>query len=314
VADAVEQKRNQSDPSGGPRVDEPQRACRKSVPSSAESWQISIEQADHKTSFPPSNQELIGPLRNRFVSNARKATRRRRKRKLLREKRSMLGKLTILFGLLALAIGPAFAEAPIVAETSPAGAAAAVTTENRVFDIFRDGNKIGTETIEIEKDGDTTNVKFTTHISVVVMFIQAYRFDHSATETWTGGQFVSYNSLTDDNGTKHSVMAVAKPDKLEFEIDGTRSEAAPDLIPASLWSKDFIDRTNLFDSDTGKQLSIKVTDLGVGPLLQQGTTIQAHHYKISGDLDRDLWFDGDTLVRIKLLGSDHSTIISDLIR
>lgn len=231
----------------------------------------------------------------------------------------MLGKLAVFLGPLALAVAPAAAQPSATSPAKQSAAAALAipsvpTKERRTFDISRDGNKIGTELVEIDRQGDTTNVKLTTHISVVIMFIEAYRFDHSATETWTGGQLVSYKSMTDDNGKKHSVLAVADGDKLALDVDGTHSETARDLIPASLWSKDFVDRTNMFDSDTGKELTIKVKDLGDEALVQHGTKIEAHHYKISGDLDRDLWFDGDTLVRIKLLGSDHSTIISELVR
>lgn len=152
----------------------------------------------------------------------------------------------------------------------------------------------------------------TTYISVVILFVQAYRFDHSATETWSGGRFVSFKSLTDDNGTKHTVTALADAEKIELTIDGKQSEVASDVIPASLWNKAVLERTMLFDSETGRQLSVKVTDLGDEPLVQNGATIEAHHYKVSGDLNRDLWFDGNNLVRIKLFGSDHSTIVSDL--
>jgi hypothetical protein len=215
----------------------------------------------------------------------------------------MFGKLTILLGLLVPAIGPAAAQ-PAAAPTP--------SNDRHVFDIFRDGSKIGTEVVEIDKQGDTTNVNFTTHISVVVMFVQAYRFDHSATETWTGGHFVSFKSLTDDNGTKHTLTALAQDNKIDLDIDGKHSEAAPDYVPASWWSRDFVNRTDMFDSQTGRELSVKVTDLGDEPLVQNGTKIEAHHYKVSGDLDRDIWFDGDTLVRVKLFGSDHSTIVSDL--
>jgi Family of unknown function (DUF6134) len=215
----------------------------------------------------------------------------------------MLGKHTVFLGLLGLAISPVAAE-PVPSLTP--------VSDTHFFDILRDGSKIGTETVEIDKTGDTTNVKFTTHISVVVMFIQAYHFEHSATETWTGGKFVSYKSYTDDNGTKHNVSAVANNDKLELDVDGTHSEAAPDLVPASWWNKDFVNRTDMLDAETGRPVSIKVADLGDEPLVQNGATIQAHHYKVSGDLHRDLWFDGDTLVRIQLTGSDHSTIVSDL--
>lgn len=215
----------------------------------------------------------------------------------------MLGKHIIFLGLLGLAIGP------VAAEPVPAPAP---TADRHLFDILRDGNKIGTEVVEIDRAGDTTNVKFTTHISVVVMFIQAYHFEHSATETWTGGKFASYKAYTDDNGTKHDVSVVADSDKIELDVDGTHSEAPPDLLPASWWSKDFVNRTDMLDSETGRPVSIKVADLGDESLVQNGTTIQARHYQVSGDLHRDLWYDGDTLVRIQLIGKDHSTITSDL--
>jgi hypothetical protein len=222
----------------------------------------------------------------------------------------MLGKHIVFLGFLGLAIGPVAAQpATPVPQTATAPAA---VPDRRLFDIFRDGNKIGTELIEIDKDGDTTSVKFTTRISVVVMFIQAYHFEHSATETWTDGRFVSYTALTDDNGTKYDVSAVVKDDKMDLDVDGTHSEAAPDLIPASWWSKDFINRTDMLDSETGKPISVKVADLGDEPIVRNGATEQVHHYKISGGVNRDLWFDGDTLVRVQLIGSDHSTITSDL--
>jgi hypothetical protein len=47
-----------------------------------------------------------------------------------------------------------------------------------------------------------------------------------------------------------------------------------------------------------------------------GVAHHAHHYKIvdtlKGEFARDLWFDGDVLVRTKIIGSDNSVILSDL--
>jgi hypothetical protein len=155
-------------------------------------------------------------------------------------------------------------------------------------------------------------VKSTTHISVVIMFIEAYRFDHTATETWNGSQFVSFKSQTNDNGTKHSVSAAAAGDKISLEIDGKRSEAPGTVIPGSFWSKAFVSATQMFDDANGKRLSIKVVDLGDESLVLNGTKHQVRHYQISGDLKRDLWFEGDALLRLKLTGPDGSKIVSDL--
>ena len=223
----------------------------------------------------------------------------------------MRGKHTLLLGLIAL-LPLSFFVRSSRADTAGAAAPPPPTVEERVFDVTRDGNKIGVETVTIEKDGDTTTIKFKTHVSVVVMFIEAYHFVHSAVETWTAGKFVSYRAVTDDNGKHFNIAAVAKDDQVMLSVNGAHSKLPGNIIFASLWSKDFVDQTILLHPDSGVQLSVKVKDFGQEEIDFHGDKIKAEHYEISGDLDRDVWFEGDKLVRIKFYGSDHSTIMSEL--
>jgi hypothetical protein len=222
----------------------------------------------------------------------------------------MLGKHTLLLGLFTLFPFAVLAQS---SSSNDAATPAPAAKEERVFDITRDGNNIGKEVVDINRDGDTTIVTFKTHIAVVIMFIVVHRFDHSATETWSDGKFVSYKALTVENGDRHAVTAKAAGDKIALEVNGTESDVAGDLVFASFWNRDFAKSTTLLDPDTGRELSVKVNDLGEESItLASGTAVKAHHYEITGDLERNLWFDGDNLVRIKLYGSDHSTIMSEL--
>jgi hypothetical protein len=193
---------------------------------------------------------------------------------------------------------------------------AATAKIHQVFDIIRGSDKIGTDTIDIERQNGTTTVKIKTDLSVKVMFIEAYRYEHSCDEIWKNGQLIAFKSQTNDNGTKHSVDVTAKPDKLSMEADGKHVELPKTAAPASLWSKDAIQKSDAFDPETGKRMSIKVTDLGTEDVTIHGVPHQAHHYKIAdtlkGEFARDLWFDGDVLVRTKIIGSDNSVILSDL--
>jgi len=187
---------------------------------------------------------------------------------------------------------------------------------HKVFDVFRGSDKIGTDTIDIERQNDTTTVKVKTDISVKIMFMEAYRYEHSCNEVWKNGQLVTLKSRTNDNGTKHSVEVTAANDKLNMEVDGKHSDLPKTAAPADLWSIDVIHRSDAFEPDSGKRLLFKVTDLGPDSVTINGVTHQAHHYKIAdtlaGEFARDLWFDGDALLRIKLIGSDNSVILSDL--
>src|ERR1700730_17335259 len=108
-----------------------------------------------------------------------------------------------------LAIMPASANNPI-----------APLKIHKVFDVFRGSDKIGTDTIDIERQNDTTKVKIKTDISVKIMFVEAYRYEHSCNEVWKNGQLVTFKSHTDDNGTKHAVEVTVANDKLNMEVDG----------------------------------------------------------------------------------------------
>jgi hypothetical protein len=213
--------------------------------------------------------------------------------------------------LLVVALDGAHGEAPLPSATALAGG-----KTRYVFDILRDGDKIGTNTIDIQRRDNTTKVDISTKISVVVMFLEAYRYEHTCTESWKDGQLVAFKSKTNDNGTKHVIDLAANPDKVSMEVDGKRVEPPKSLYPASLWSRDVVTRGELFEPANGKPLAIKVKDLGDETVTVAGVERRVRHFKLSAkassEFDRDLWFDGDVLVRMKLAGSDGSSIVSDL--
>ena len=88
------------------------------------------------------------------------------------------------------------------------GSATQVSAETIRFAIVRNGEQIGTHTMEISRAGPETSVKILTDLNVKVLFITAYRLQHKATERWVEGRLVALNSNTDNNGTLHTVSVV----------------------------------------------------------------------------------------------------------
>jgi Family of unknown function (DUF6134) len=211
--------------------------------------------------------------------------------------------ITLMLALLGLA-----------SAASAAGTPAAKI--HRVFDINRSGDTIGTEAVDIEQQDDTITIKAKTDVSVKILFVEAYRYELSSNEVWKNGQLIAFKSHTNDNGTKHSVEVTAANDKLSMEADGKHSDLPKSAVPASLWRKETLRSPDAFEPDTGNHLSLKMTDLGTDSVTVNGITYQAHHYKIADTLKgtymRELWYDGDMLVRTKLIGSDNSVVLTEL--
>lgn len=195
---------------------------------------------------------------------------------------------------------------------SPVAAQSPSTHVHRVFDVMREGSKIGTDTFDISRQGDTTTVKVKTHIVVKIAFITAYRYDHTETGSWKGKQLVSFTSTTDDNGSPHNVSASQSGGKMALTVDGEASAAPKQIQPAVLWCADVAKQPQIFDPANGKRMSVRVKDLGEETVHVNGVPLQLTHVKLSGPYARDLWFDEEGLVKMALLGSDNSKIVSQL--
>ena len=203
------------------------------------------------------------------------------------------------FALAALIVSPVAAQSPS-------------SHVHRVFDVMREGSRIGTDTFDITRNGDTTTVKVDTHIQVKIAFITAYRYNHSETGTWKGKQIVSFQSTTDDNGKPHEISAQQSGGKVAMTVDGEASAAPKQIQPAVLWGADVAKQPQIFDPANGKRMAVKVKDLGAETVPVNGVPQQLEHVKLSGQFARDLWFDGDGLVKMTLLGTDNSLITSQL--
>lgn len=199
---------------------------------------------------------------------------------------------------------------PLVAlMASVAVASAEPATTDLHFMILRNGDQIGTNTIQIRQDGATTVAETKTHIKVKLGFVTLYRFDQTQTEHWEDGHFVSLSAKTDDNGTTHEVRAKAGHDALSVDADGETKLLAPSIIPDSLWSPAILAQKTALNPQDGSLLKLHAIDRGEDQLRLAGHAVKAHHYSIEGTQPEDVWYDSDHhLVRMELRGRDGSRI------
>jgi Family of unknown function (DUF6134) len=212
-------------------------------------------------------------------------------------------------GIFCTTLG-ALVAATAVAQTPPAPAPAVQVPAGTLrYAILRNNDQIGTHTIEINRAGPETNVRVNTDLTVTVLFVTAYRLQHSATERWVKDQLVAFNSTTDNNGTRHKVTAVGGASGLEVNVDGNTSKVDKNVVPESLWNPEMLKRKTAFSTLDGVVETVTVTDAGIEELSIDGRAIKAHHYAIKGKFSQDVWYDErGRLVQVKLIGSDGSVI------
>ncbi len=177
------------------------------------------------------------------------------------------------------------------------------------FDILRNGQKIGTHEIDISRAGPEISVNIVTDITVKVLFVTAYRFEHTSSERWQNGRLVALDASTNNNGTQHKVSVAQGPSGLELKADGKTGRLDRDIVPGSLWNPVLLKRTVMLDSQEGTILPVAVTDEGTEELTIKSHPIKAHRYTIKSTFSQDVWYDDQGhLVRAKLIASDGSVI------
>ena len=206
---------------------------------------------------------------------------------------------------LALILSPAI--------SATAEGPAAFKRSHLEYTVVRNDEAVGSHVIDLARDGDTTNVKISTNVVVKIAFIPVYRFEHAGIETWKGSQLIALRSRTNDDGTPHQVAVASEGDHLRVAADGSQATAAAAILPASLWNAGIVAQSTLLNTLDGSQMRVAVVDKGDEVVAANGTRVRAHHYTISGGLNRDVWFDAtNTLVRVQFAAKDGSNIVYEL--
>ncbi len=190
--------------------------------------------------------------------------------------------------------------------------AAFADEETLRYEVQRNGKAIGTHEVEFERKGERLTVEVETDVRVKIAFLTVYRFAHEAEEQWQNSKLTSYHSKTDDNGTdKFLNLSLAGN---TYTVDGSagRFEAADMALPASLWHKATATQEQLMNTLDGHNMAVSIEDAGLQTITAAGKNIEARHFIMSGELQRELWYADERLVRVKFFGEDGSTIEYEL--
>ena len=202
--------------------------------------------------------------------------------------------------------------AAVLAFGEVAHAAAVPASGELDFTVLRDGDKVGTQVMHFARAGDgAVDVDIKTDVEVSMLFVTVYSFKQQSHEHWVGGRLADLTSQTGDDGTEHKLVVSADGDAIKVADNGVARQLPADLLPASLWNDGIVavPQTTLLNTIDGTAMTVSVADLGTDKVEVAGNQVSAHHYALSGDLARELWYDPNgLLVKVRFAGKDGSDI------
>lgn len=150
---------------------------------------------------------------------------------------------------------------------------------------------IGRHALSFHCEGDDLIVETDVKVDVKILFVTVYKRRARYREVWRQNRLVSYDAWTDEAGAEYVTKARIDDDRMI--VDGVKPGLSVpiDTVSSHPWNGHVIDRDLLFGMKDGRLLRVDVDPAGEEVIEIGEKAIKAKKYVVSGDIDRELWYD-----------------------
>lgn len=190
---------------------------------------------------------------------------------------------TLLIGALCLAVAM-----PVAAEKS--GEAVA----SMDFDVYLNDKRVGKHNFEIVDVDGVRQVQSEAKFDYRILFIPAYRYEHSNSERWLDNCLVGFEAQTNANGKRLQVSG--ERSRGAFRVNnGDAPQKLPECVMSfAYWNADFLNEPRLLNPQTGEYVEVSVEQVADEILEVRGEAIPAKRFRLTAyEMDLTIWYSGD---------------------
>jgi len=175
------------------------------------------------------------------------------------------------------------------------------------FKVLLDGKPVGEHVFTVTVQDGYKQVQSDAQMKVKVLFIDAYTYEHRASEIWQDGCLLSINAQTKNNNRQVEVRG--KSDAGKFLVSGSspsKTELPGCIKSFAYWDQTFLQATRLLNSQTGEMVDVQVRAGELERIQAGGQEWPAQSFELRGEkLHIDLWYgpEGEWLRLSSLLPS-----------
>lgn len=161
------------------------------------------------------------------------------------------------------------------------------------FDVWLDKQNIGTHRFVLNQNLLQSRANF----KVKVLFINAYRYQHQADETWQGTCLGELRAHTEENKEITDVTGLQQGNQFVVEKNGKKQSLPACVMTFAYWNPDILKQQQLLNPQNGEYLDVSVVDQGQQTMMVKGQQLNVHQYRLTGryqgkdKLKITLWYD-----------------------
>lgn len=162
------------------------------------------------------------------------------------------------------------------------------------FTAFLDGKEIGQHRFALTESSSGIVLTSEANFNVKILFINAYQYQHKASEQWQDDCLVSLEASTREN--KDIALVTGKQQDGKFDVKGPKGELE---LPAcamtfAYWNPKMLSQKQLLNPQTGEWLDVNISRTGKETIQVRGQDVSAERYRLTASkMKIDLWYSSD---------------------
>ena len=202
-----------------------------------------------------------------------------------------------------------FAAALAGNSTTAEAATAKPAVQTQIYDIFRNGDPVGTHEVRKESADDTTKVRIVSNIALQFLGFTVYRLEYASEEVWDKRGLKRLAVWVDNNGKKSDFDGMRDEQAFKWNAGERKLRHVLPVYPTNHWNDDVLSQHRVLNTLTGDLDDVNITKLGREILRLPNATVAATRYRYEGELELDSWYDDrGAWVGMRFQGDDGSTI------
>lgn len=177
------------------------------------------------------------------------------------------------------------------------------------FAVRRNGAPVGSHVVRFDTGSQGVKVTSVFDLKIDFLFFTAYHYRYESDSVWNHDKLIRLRAVTNDDGAKTTVEAAWRDEK--FVIEGPQGEASlgHGLYPTDHWNPGVLATSRVLNTITGRVNDVRIVPQGTDHIVAEGRIIAATHYRYTGDLQNDVWYDErGHWVKLRFKAKDGSTI------
>ena len=162
------------------------------------------------------------------------------------------------------------------------------------FNVYLNDKKVGKHLFEVTEVDGMKRVESEANFKYKILFIPAYRYEHTNSERWADNCLVRFEARTNANGKR--MQARGQKNDAGFKVAGKDGlvDLPECIMTFAYWNPKFLEQQKLLNPQSGEYLDVEIEQLEAAALTVRGKTVTANRYRVIADkMNLTVWYSDD---------------------